>query len=137
MNSLENQEHKNRLQLFFVISMGAYFFWFSQLETPVQQPVETPVTESVAEGEGSKTVEKSPVTPTLQPKSMEKVSYHSLPYDADAFHFDITSTYGSPQFVGLREFTVLPEIQSWWGWIFSGMDGSWEPYTDIDEEIDK
>ena len=58
-----------------------------------------------------------------------------MPYDEGAFHFDITSTYGSPQFVGLRDFTVLPEIQSWWGWIFSGMDGSWDPYTDIDEEL--
>ena len=56
MNSLENQDHKNRLQLFFVVSMGAYFFWFSQLESPVQQPVETPVTESVAEGEGAKSL---------------------------------------------------------------------------------
>ena len=58
-----------------------------------------------------------------------------LPYDSDAFHFDITSTYGSPQFVGLRDFTVLPTIQSWWGWIFSGMEGSWTPYTESEEEL--
>ena len=46
MNSLENQDHKNRLQLFFVVSMAAYFLWFSQLEPPVQQPVDGSVAES-------------------------------------------------------------------------------------------
>ena len=100
MNSLENQDHKNRLQLFFVVSMAAYFFWFSQLEPPVQQPVDGPVAEQVKEGEGS-TVEKTPIIPTSTRKVCSKGSYQSLPYDEDAFHFDITSTYGSPQFVGL------------------------------------
>lgn len=136
MNSLENQDHKNRLQLFFVVSMGAYFFWFSQLESPVQQPVESTLVEKVPEGEGSKVVDNTPVSTVVKSESdFKKVVYQSMSYDSDAFHFDMTSTYGSPQFMGLREYTVLPEIQSWWGWIFTGMDGSWNPYTDIDEEL--
>ena len=135
MNSLENQDHKNRLQLFFVISMGAYFFWFSQLEPPVQQPTESTVAEPVQEGEGTTVVENTLTTPIVETTGIEKVEYKSVPYDSDAFHFDMTSTYGSPQFIGLREYTVLPEIQSWWGWVFAGMDGSWEPYRDIDEEL--
>ena len=137
MNSLENQDHKSRLQLFFVVSMGAYFFWFSQLDSPVQQPVDAPVTEQVAEGEGTQVIENEPLVPNVQveAKTVQKVASQSIPYDADAFHFDLTSTYGSPQFLGLREYTVLPEIQSWWGWIFAGMEDSWDPYTDIDEEL--
>ena len=35
----------------------------------------------------------------------------------------------------LRDFTVLPTIQSWWGWIFAGMEGSWTPYTESEEEL--
>jgi YidC/Oxa1 family membrane protein insertase len=135
MNSLENQDHKNRLQLFFVVSMAAYFFWFSQLEPPVQQPVDGPVAEQVKEGEGTTVVEKPPIIPETPPENVQKVVYQTLPYDEGAFHFDITSTYGSPQFVGLRDFTVLPTIQSWWGWIFSGMEGSWTPYTESEEEL--
>ena len=135
MNSLENQDHKSRLQLFFVVSMVAYFFWFSQLEPPVQQPANGVVTEQVKAGEGNSVVEKTPIVPEIPPANVQQVVYQSMPYDEGAFHFDITSTYGSPQFVGLREYTVLPAIQSWWGWVFSGMDGSWQPYTDVDEEL--
>ena len=51
MNSLENQDHKSRLHVF-VVSMAAYFFWFSQLEPPVQQPIDGSVAEQVKEGEG-------------------------------------------------------------------------------------
>jgi hypothetical protein len=68
-------------------------------------------------------------------RTTQKVTYQSLPYDDGAFHFDVTSTYGSPQFIGLRDFSVLPEIQSWWGWIFSGMEDSWQPYTDTNDEL--
>ena len=42
MDSLENEQHKSRLQLFFIISLGAYFFWFSQMAPPPVQPQDIP-----------------------------------------------------------------------------------------------
>ena len=54
-----------------------------------------------------------------------------MPYDEGAFHFDVTSTYGSRSLLACR-FHCFATIQSWWGWIFS--DGKfWNPYTESEE----
>ncbi len=136
MNSLENQDHKSRLQLFFVLSMGAYFFWFSQLEPPVQTPVEGTVTDSVEEDtDDVATVLEGSGAAVTKTTTASTVPFKTLPYQEGAFHFDVTSTYGSPQYIGLNEYTVLPEIQSWWGWIFSGMEDSWTPYAAGTDEL--
>ncbi len=136
MNSLENQDHKSRLQLFFVLSMGAYFFWFSQLEPPVQTPVEGTVTDSVEEDtDDVATVLEGSGAAVTKTTTASTVPFNTLPYQEGAFHFDVTSTYGSPQYIGLNEYTVLPEIQSWWGWIFSGMEDSWTPYAAGTDEL--
>ena len=135
MNKLENQDHKSRLQLFFVISMGAYFFWFSQLEPPVQPSNESVVGADTETDPTPLTETPQAIQETQQQTTTQKVAYQSKSYDAGAFHFDVTSTYGSPQFLGLRDYTILPEIQSWWGWIFGGMEGSWQPYTDLNDEL--
>ena len=143
MNSLENQDHKSRLQLFFVLSMGAYFFWFSQLDPPVQQPVESSTvegeiadpTEQITDGVGDTETKPNDVSTEKVNTPLKTVEYNTVPYQEGAFHLDVTSTYGSPQFIGLNEYTVLPSIQSWWGWLFGGMEGSWTPYADGTDEL--
>ena len=145
MNSLENQDHKSRLQLFFVLSMGAYFFWFSQLDTPVQQPLEQPAAEGqIADNpentldgvgdKGSKTVEEDSTKSEIN-TPVQTVAYNSIAYQEGAFHLEVTSAYGAPQFVGLNDYTVLPSIQSWWGWLFAGMEGGWTPYAEGTDEL--
>ncbi len=145
MNGLENQDHKSRLQLFFVLSMGAYFFWFSQLEPPVQQPEQSTgeigetekgtSTDSNDGSQGGSSVTVGEKEGKTDAFSVNKVPYKALPYQEGEFHLDFTSTYGAPQHVGLNEYTVLPSIESWWGWIFSGMSDSWAPYADGTDEL--
>ena len=143
MNSLENQDHKSRLQLFFVLSMGAYFFWFSQLDPPVQQPIESATvedelassSEKSTDGVGDTEAKTNDVSTEKVNTPLKTVEYNTVPYQAGAFHLDVTSTYGSPQFIGLNEYTVLPSIQSWWGWLFGGMEGSWVPYAEGTDEL--
>lgn len=145
MNGLENQDHKSRLQLFFVLSMGAYFFWFSQLEPPVQQPEQSTgeigetekgtSTDSNDGSQGGSSVTVGEKEGKTDAFSVNKVPYKALPYQEGEFHLDFTSTYGAPQYVGLNEYTVLPSIESWWGWIFSGMSDSWAPYADGTDEL--
>ena len=134
MDSLENEQHKSRLQLFFMISLGAYFFWFSQWTPPaVQQPVEVEEvssTEVVKESseENIQSVEQAQV-PT------STVAAHSVSVKQGMLDLEVSSKYGSPSFVGLTKYTEPPVNQSWWGWVFSGMEGEWTPYSAGEDEL--
>ena len=124
MDSLENEQHKSRLQLFFMISLGAYFFGFSQMTPPVQQTIVSTEAEEGVEKLDDSTVEKSvPTKPSVIEKTV--VQPHSISVKEGLLDFDVSSKYGSPTFVGLTTFTEAPVNQSWWGWIFSGMEGEW------------
>lgn len=135
MDSLENEQHKSRLQLFFMISLGAYFFWFSQMTPPaVQQPV---VSNEVEEGEELSNEVKPDNSTVSKPSVSEKtvVQPHSVTVNEGLLDFEVSSKYGSPTFVGLTNFTEPPVNQSWWGWIFSGMEGEWIPYSEGEDEL--
>lgn len=134
MDSLENEQHKSRLQLFFMISLGAYFFWFSQMTPPVQQTTVSTEAEEVVEQLDDSTVEKSvPTKPLVIEKTV--VQPHSINVKEGLLDFEVSSKYGSPSFVGLTTFTEAPVNQSWWGWIFSGMEGEWTPYSEGEDEL--
>ena len=136
MQSLENEQHKSRLQLFFIISLGAYFFWFSQMNPPpvqLEDSVEVPI-ESTKDSESVTSVNEVKPAPVEQ-KELNKVQPQEKFIKQDIFDITVTSKYGSPQNVGLQKFTILPTIESWWGWIISGMEDSWTPYSGGEDQL--
>lgn len=131
MDSLENEQNKNRLQLFFIVSLVAYFFWFSQLPPPVQQNVDTvavnnPNSVNTVVNTMEKAEEKSEIV-SVDANSV-KVAYTEQNVQTPFQSTMISSKNGSVSNISLQEYKVIPQTQSWWGWILSGMKDSWKSY---------
>ena len=146
MDSLENEKHSQRLQLFIVTSILAYFFWFSLVSPPPVQPAqELPesVTGDVTEGAGkpsekvdASTIKSAVQTETKQVSStIRKVEFAEAGIESDEVTVKISSKDGAMTNLSLPEYSVLPTLKTWWGWIFDGMEVSWEPYVGGEETL--
>ena len=135
MDSLHNEQHKGRLQLFFAISLMAYFFWFSQLPPPVQTDSSVSA-ESVANN-GTVVNPATTGTPLNSeiPSQNQKVDLVSKSSSTIAYSMEVSSLEGSLSAVHFNDYTVLPTIDSWWGWLISGK-GDWQPYSGGDDALE-
>jgi YidC/Oxa1 family membrane protein insertase len=143
MDSLENDQHRQRMQMFIIVSVIAYFFWFSMVVPP---PVQQNTVDSVVTSEEDikKPIDKpNKVEDQIIEKEIEdvpssiiqKVPFSELEFSDEQILANITTKDGGMTSIYLLNFSILPEIISWWGWIFDGMKDSWIPYEGGDEKL--
>ena len=134
MDSLENEESRKRLRAFLFSSIAIYFVWVTFIAPP------PPAVEGVTEENlNSRIEEKLPEIAEAKPFERKNIVYEdTVPLQAkniksEHISFDISTQYGSMGNIYLEQYTQLPVLESWWGWIFDGMKGSWDPYSGGDE----
>lgn len=142
MDSLENEDARRRLQVFLFSSIAIYFFWVTFIAPP-PPPVEGVTEENFLEDTNNPNKEeiKTPVnTEAVNPEVKQEIKQEVLPLEkknleSEHISFDVSSQYGSINNVFLEQYTQLPTLQSWWGWLFDGMKDSWVPYSGGDEML--
>jgi YidC/Oxa1 family membrane protein insertase len=142
MDSLDNDQHKQRLQIFIVISVISYFFWFSMMMPP---PVQQEGTNTTAVENQSDPVKENIITedvpeitsqkPTIQETKITKLPKTSKDLVTENIQAKVNSTDGAISDLYLSKYTVLPELSTWWGWIFGGAEDEWTPYQGGNETL--
>ena len=138
MDTIENQENGRRLRLSIMLSIAAYFVWMSIWGPPpqgtvivpdqnVEEKQEAKASPLLSEDIEAKAVEKEPPVQEIKP--------HKKDWKTKDFKAVVSSNSGAIQNIILNDFTELPQNESWWGWIFDGMKGSWDPYSGGDKEL--
>jgi len=141
MDRLENDDHRQRLQTFIIISVIAYFFWFSMMVPPPVQPAETVEDETTEkiDSEPSTTTIPEPVVEEEKPAAAvvtaQKVPSKKIDFNSESITSSINSTDGAISNLYLSNYSVLPKLTTWWGWIFGGMGGDWIPYEGGEENL--
>lgn len=139
MDNLENEEARKRLQVFLFSSIAIYFFWVTFVAPP--PPVQGVTEENFRnDTDALKAENKNPIDNVITTEEEKKSKQKILPLEqkkltSKHISFDVSTVYGAMGNIYLEEYTQLPKIESWWGWIFAGMKNSWVPYSGGDEKL--
>ena len=137
MDSLENEESRKRLRAFLFSSIAIYFVWVTFIAPP------PPAVEGVTEENLNPKIEETKTLDVVDTKVSEPeglVNENALPLEtknrkSEHISFDVSSQYGSMSNLYLEQYTQLPVLESWWGWLFDGMKDSWDPYSGGNEML--
>ena len=141
MDSLENDQHSQRLQRAILSCAIVYLVWLTWFapdviqQPAVQQNVPTQQAagsvNNVAQGENKiKSVTKEERT------VVQKVAFAKETFETEELATQITTTEGALHSLVLQKYYELPVLNSWWGWIFNGMKEDWEPYIDDNKNLE-